>query len=118
MSADANTQATPPPTFDAAAVPRKSEGLVTRSIADETVVVPVRGRLAQLQNLYVLSEVGRHLWDEIDGERSIETLRQSVLSAYEVTEEQADRDLVEFFGTMVEAGLVHFGSDPGESSPR
>jgi hypothetical protein len=117
MSADANTQATPPPTFDAAAVPRKSEGLVTRSIADETVVVPVRGRLAQLQNLYVLSEVGRHLWDEIDGERSIETLRQSVLSAYEVTEEQADRDLVEFFGTMVEAGLVHFGSDPGGKFP-
>lgn len=118
MSADAGTPTVPSVSFDASAIPRKSEGLVTRSIADETVVVPVRGRLAQLQNLYVLSEVGRHLWEEIDGARTIGALRESVLLAYDVTEEQADRDLMEFIGAMVEAGLLHFGSTAEESAPR
>lgn len=118
MSADAGTPTVPAASFDASAIPRKSEGLVTRSIADETVVVPVRGRLAQLQNLYVLSDVGRHLWDEIDGARTLGSLRASVLLAYDVTEAQAERDLMEFIGAMVEAGLLHFGPTAEESSTR
>ena len=87
------------------AVPSKTKDLVTRTIADETVVVPVRGRLAQLQNIYVLSPVGAHLWAEIDGSKDLRALHQSVLSAYAVDDAQAQEDLQEFLHSILDAGL-------------
>lgn len=98
------------------AVPCKSQGLVTRTIADETVVVPVRGRLAQLQNIHVLTPVGAHLWAQIDGTKDLGTLHASILAAYEVDAEQAREDLLEFLHSLLAAGLVELaGGSSGEA---
>ena len=104
-----------PVSLDWSLVPRKTEGLVTRTIADETVVVPIRGQLAQMQNLYVLSPVGQHLWAEIDGARSLADLRRSLVEAYDVADDVAESDLVVFFNEIREAGLVQLAPSPEES---
>lgn len=88
------------------AVPRKGEGLVTRLIADETVVVPVRGQLAQLQNVYVLTPVGAFLWDRIDGRVDVRALHGALLAEYDVSPEVAEADLFEFLAAMRAAGLM------------
>lgn len=97
------------------AVPRKTPGLVTRTIVDETVVVPVKGRLAQLQNLYILTPVGNHIWSAIDGVNDLDALHRSILDAYDVGDEEARTDLLEFIRSMIEAGLLQF-ADPGEEA--
>lgn len=107
--------APPVSTVEWSLVPRKTDGLVTRTIADETVVVPIRGQLAQMQNLYVLSPVGQHLWAEIDGARSLADLKRSLVEAYEVSEAMAESDLVEFFEEIRAAGLVQMTPGAEES---
>ena len=37
-------------------------GLVTRSIAGETIIVPICGRLGDLDSIFTLNEVGSHIW--------------------------------------------------------
>ena len=99
-------------------VPRKTPGLVTRTIVDETVVVPVKGRLAQLQNLYILTPVGNHIWSAIDGVNDLQALHRSILEAYDVGAEEAQADLFEFVQSMLDAGLLLFGPSGEEASVR
>ena len=106
------------PSIPWTAVPQKTPGLVTRTIADETVVVPIKGRLAQLQNLYILTPVGSHLWSEIDGSKDLQSLHVSILEAFEVGTEEARKDLLEFIQSMLEAGLVHLGVSGEEVTAR
>ena len=80
--------------------------MVQREVAGETFLVPIHGHIADLQELFVLNEVGRYLWDRLDGERSLEDLVSDVFVAFDVTEDQARRDTMVFLGQLSTAGLV------------
>ena len=81
------------------------DGLAIRKIGGETLIVPVRGRLAQLQNLYALNEVGAFIFERLDG-RSARQLRSELAEAFEVAEEDAEEDLVSFLRELREAELI------------
>jgi hypothetical protein len=98
--------------------PAKASGLVTRVIAGETVVVPVRGHLAQLQNLYVLTPVGSHVWALMDGTLDLAGLHASILDAYDVGADQARADLLDFLRSMLGARLIDLtGERSGQQIP-
>ncbi len=82
------------------------EALVAREIAGEVILVPVRGKLAQLKRIFVLNPVGAHIWGQLDGERDLETIHRGIVEAFEVTDEEAEADLFEFVGSLEEADLV------------
>ncbi|MFP4476238.1 MAG: PqqD family protein [Desulfatibacillaceae bacterium] len=88
------------------AVYRKTGELVRRRIADETLLVPVRGRIADLQRIYALGPVAEFIWEAIDGDRSAEEVRDLVLDAFDVGAEQAGSDVLEFLESLAGAGLV------------
>ncbi len=85
---------------------RKKENFVCRKIAGETVLVPLRGNLAELQKLFVLDGIGGYLWDRIDGKTPVEELCRDVISHYDVDKQQADADVKEFFSRLLAAGIV------------
>ena len=39
-----------------------TRSFVTRQIAGETLIMPVAGRVADLESIYVLNEVGSRIW--------------------------------------------------------
>lgn len=78
-----------------------------REIAEEILLVPVRGRLAQLQRLFVLNPVAHFIWQNIDGSRSLETIHHSVVEAFDVTPEEARADLLELVESLHQAELIH-----------
>ncbi len=84
----------------------KSPGLVSRNILEERLLVPIRGRLADLQCLYSLGGVGPFVWDRIDGERSLGRILAELVERYEAPEELLASDLLEFVAALEEAGLV------------
>jgi len=91
---------------DSGKVYRKRGELVCREIGGETVVVPVAGKLADLDKVYCMEPVARFIFDLIDGEKALSAIRAAVLAEYEVTPEEAERDLLEFVGQLREAGLI------------
>lgn len=84
----------------------RSPELVARNILEERLLVPIRGRLADLQCLYSLGGVGPFVWDRLDGQRSLGGLLAELAERYEAPEELLAADLLEFVGALEEAGLV------------
>ena len=85
---------------------RRKDGVVQREVAGETFLVPIHGHLADLQELFVLNEVGRYIWDRLDGESPLDTLVAGVTAEFEVDTRQARLDAEAFLGQLEEAGLV------------
>ncbi|HXY23339.1 MAG TPA: PqqD family protein [Candidatus Acidoferrum sp.] len=76
-------------------------------IADETLVVPIRGGVGDLDSIYSFNPVGSDIWGLLEKEATLEELCAWVTDHYEVTEEQASGDIREFLGELVGSGLVH-----------
>lgn len=85
---------------------RKNGGIVTRSVAGETFLVPIRGRLADMQKIFSLNATGEFIWQELDGKRDLQQIIGSIQSAFEVPPEQAAADAREFIAALLEEGLV------------
>ncbi len=85
---------------------RQQRSTVTREIAGEVLLVPVHGKLAQLQRIFVLNPVGAYIWQQLDGERDLEAIHRGLVDNFEVTGGEAEADLYEYLGALEDAGLI------------
>lgn len=79
---------------------------VTREVAGETIVVPIRAGVGDLDSIYTLNDVGATIWKLIDGTRTADDIALAVVEAFEVEPEQARRDVEEFLASLTEAGMI------------
>jgi len=84
----------------------KEEDLVTRDVAGETIIVPIKSNVGDLNSIFTLNEIGTMIWELIDGKRSVSEIAEAVCKTYEVKPEVAEKDTLEFLNTLQEAGLV------------
>jgi hypothetical protein len=84
----------------------KKSDLVTREIAGETIIVPVRSTVGDLSSIYTLNEVGTTLWELIDGHTSVRQMVENLCTVYEVTPEEAEKDTLDFLASLDGAGLI------------
>ncbi len=81
-------------------------GVVLRRVAGESLLIPVRGELADLHSLYVLDGVAEHVWKRLDGTASVEKISASIADEYQRTPEEIQADCFEFLSGLLDAGLV------------
>lgn len=91
---------------DEKSLPAQSPGVARRQIAGETILVPVSGDLARLQEIYVLDEVADHIWQRIDGRTPLDAIVFSLTESFDVDRDTARRDLLAFVQALQEVGLV------------
>lgn len=84
----------------------KDADLVTRNVAGETIIVPIKNRVGDLDSIYTLNEVGTMIWELIDGKRSVSQIAEEICVSYDVTPEEAKKDTIDFVTTLMKAGLV------------
>jgi hypothetical protein len=80
--------------------------IVAREIAGETLLIPISGKLANLQRIYSLNPVAEYIWNQLNGMRSLQEISENVLSVFEVEREQLDEDLQEFIAELVKENLI------------
>ncbi len=85
---------------------RTRDEVVSREIAGETILVPIRGKLVDMQRIFSVNPVGAHVWQQLDGRRSLAEIRDSVLDTFDVEKGQADVDIQEFVAELTEAELI------------
>lgn len=85
---------------------RKAEDLVSREIAGETIIVPIRGKLADMRHVFALNFVARHLWDAIDGRRTFGEWCDAILARFDVEPAAVEADCAELVGALLAAGLI------------
>jgi hypothetical protein len=85
----------------------RDHDVVNRTIAGETILVPIRNRTGNLGSIYTLNEVGTLIWETIDGPTPLHKIIESVVAAYQVTVDEAQQDISAFLKMLEEAGLIH-----------
>ena len=84
----------------------RSQSVVSRCVAGETLIVPVRGKVGDLASIYSFNQTGSLIWQTLESPRSLAELISAVEEEYAVEHEQAERDVTQFLSDMFSAGLV------------
>ena len=87
--------------------------LVTRCVAGETIIVPVRAHVAELDSIFTLNEVGTLIWELIDGRTRVGRIAETICKAYDISPEEAAEDLREFLCCLESAGLIRPSVESG-----
>jgi hypothetical protein len=84
----------------------KTGNIVSRKIAGELFLVPVSGKLADMQRMFALTTVAEFIWERIDGKVSMDNIRNDIIVSFHVDEEQASSDIQEFMAELLKEGLA------------
>lgn len=81
-------------------------GVVSREIANETLLVPVSSRVGDLDAIYTLSGVGPRVWTLLQQAVSPRQIVDTLCEEYDVSAEVAARDVAEFLDALLAKKLV------------
>lgn len=91
----------------------KVEDLVARPMAGDTIIIPVRGRVVELDSIFTLNDVASAVWNLIDGQRDLGQIARLISDEYEVSLTEAHRDVLELIASLEEAGLIRLAAESG-----
>jgi predicted nucleic acid-binding protein len=85
---------------------RRSSNVVSRQVADEAIVVPIRRGAADLDSIYTFNESGTKLWSMIENGLDAAALASYLQAEYGLTQAQALSDAEAFVRDLTQEGLV------------
>ncbi len=86
----------------------KDRQTASRVLAGEAVVLtPLNSKI------YNLNETGSRIWEWLDGEPTVGEIVANVRREFEVSEEQAIRDVVAFLEELAAKGMVTLSQNAG-----
>ena len=84
----------------------KSDSIVFRKIADEFILVPIRQNVGDLESIYTLNETAARIWELIDGKIKIGKIKEKIVGEFEVSPEEAEKDLIEHLQQLEEIEAI------------
>ncbi len=84
----------------------RSQAVVARVVAGETLIVPIRAKVGDLASIYSFNGTGSLIWKLLESPRTVAELATAVAQAYEVEPAQAEQDVSSFVSEMKSVGLV------------
>jgi Coenzyme PQQ synthesis protein D (PqqD) len=85
---------------------QRGRNVVSRIVADEAMVVPIRGGAEPGGSVYTFNDSGTAIWALIEAGRSASEVAAHLQSEYEISAEQAATDTREFLAELAEEGLI------------
>jgi hypothetical protein len=85
---------------------QKKGEYVARVIVGETIIVPIRGQVGDLDAIYNLNDVGSVIWEAIEGQTPVSCMVEAVCREFDVAPEKAEADTLAFVKRLEAAGLL------------
>ena len=85
---------------------RTSRNVVSRVVADEALVVPIRGGAGDLDSIYTFNDAGTKLWGMLAEGRSAAELAEYLKASYGISADQARVDAENFVAELSGEGLI------------
>jgi hypothetical protein len=85
----------------------RSDSVVSRVIADETLIVPIRRGVGDLQSIYSLNAVASAIWNAMSEPRDKNEIVQLIEREFDSPREVVSSDVDSFLAEMTAAGLVN-----------
>ena len=79
---------------------------VLRQIGDDYVIVPVGKAALDFNGMIAVNETGAFLWEQLVKGTSKEGLLETLMETYEVTQEEAERDIDEFLDVLYKNSIL------------
>ena len=84
----------------------RSQSVVARVVAGETLIVPIRAKVGDLASIYSFNGTGTLIWQLLESPRTVAQLATAVSESYQVDPAQAEQDVTNFVSEMKSVGLV------------
>src|SRR5579864_7102551 len=84
----------------------RSQAVASRTVAGETLIVPVRGKVGDLASIYSFNHTGSLIWKLLETSRTLPELVAAVAQEFNVEPVQTKNDVTQFVDEMYRAGLV------------
>lgn len=98
---------------NAAFIVRTSGRAVTRVIEGETLIVPIAGGVGDLEAIFTLNPIASRLWELLEHPVTRARLIEVILQEYDVSPDEAARDVAEFVDDLRAASLIESVTDGG-----
>jgi len=85
---------------------KRIEHIVSRRIAGEAILVPIQKKLVDLNSVFALNETAASAWELLDGQHTLKSVLDQLVTEYDVEKEQAHQDLLELIQQFIEIGIV------------
>ncbi len=73
---------------------------MARTIGDETVLVPIRQQIGDLESIYTLNEVATFIWERLADEPTVAEIALALEETFSAEAAELRRDLEEFLGHL------------------
>jgi hypothetical protein len=74
---------------------------MSREVDDETVLLDLKSG-----HYFGLDGVGKRIWESVEAGQSLRETVAHIVAEYDVSEDQAATDVLEFAGSLAEKGLL------------
>ncbi len=89
---------------------KKNENFVFRKIEGETILVPIKDNVGDMGSIYNLNKMAAFVWEQVDGVKSLQDIKNRLLEEYEVSFREAEDDLLEYIAQLKEIDAVRLTS--------
>ena len=77
-----------------------------RQVGSESILVPIRNRVGDLDSVYVFTDVAARIWALFDGNRDVDSIVSTICREYDVEASVVHADLDELLASLESADLV------------
>ena len=85
---------------------QRNEDFIYRKIVEEMILVPVKQKVAEMEAVFTLNEVGAFLWEQLGQPRSLSELHNAVLNEFEADPASVLEDIEAFLKEAEAFGAV------------
>jgi hypothetical protein len=84
----------------------KSDNLVMRTVGGETILVPVRSNVGDLDSVFTLNAIAARIWTLLDGQRTVDEVIDELCREYDAAPDVIRADVDELLASLEEGKLV------------
>ncbi len=94
--------------MDENTVIRKNPNVVTRVIADETILLPIYKSSEEINCIYTLNKVASRLWEAFDGKKNLAGIKKQALKEFDATPAEIDKELKKFLKDLEQIKAIKY----------
>ncbi len=92
--------------MEARSVIKKNPRIVARKSGDECILVPITDNVANMEAVYTMNETASFIWDNIDGEKTLEDIARVMSGEFATDIDTALNDIVELVNDLKKHNIV------------
>ena len=84
-----------------------SDNIVAREIEGELIVIPIVAGIGDIDDdLFTLNEIGKAIWEKLDGERSLKVVVEELSAEFEAQPGEIKEDVIGLVGELLKRRIV------------